>query len=936
MRDIPQSYLVFERITQMTNMQIDVTNHVLMDCMGAVTVSEERIRFLVDFYSQIYPLSIDEKEAIIPILHSKLALKMDRGGFIKDESHKPWYFLAKKDLKMSFWERYRIYLLTKGYAPSVMDELDRSTDEMLDLLGNPKSDSGFQRRGLVIGDVQSGKTGTYIALINKAADAGYKVIILLTGTIEKLRRQTQERIDKGFVGLDSSALIRDKDSVLVGVGKIDASIQGFVLTSTTSDFNKATATKLNCKLTSIHDPVLFVIKKNKSVLEKLEQWLKVYNAKDGLIDEPMLLIDDEADNASINTRKDDEEPTIISSTIQRLLALFKMANYVGFTATPFANIFIDPDKSDEEVLTDGLFPRHFIYALETPPNYIGARGLFSDPISSENDTDGKFSYMLHDNQDCEAFVPEKHHKGFIPNAIPDSLDYALASFFIINAIRDLRGQIYSHRSMLINISRFIDVQEQISKIINGKVRELQREIKNYSKLGSKAMSLESFHLLRKTFDLYFSDIEFTWETIQDRISDSVQSIVVRSVNSGNAAKNLDYDDWEESGLRLIAIGGFSLSRGLTLEGLSVSYFYRNSKMYDTLMQMGRWFGYREGYADLCQVWMSNDSIIWYRQISAATDELRREVYRMQNANKTPEDFGLRVRSDLNILLVTARNKMRSAKDYEMTVTLSGEVIETQFLSSDSIRSKHNTLLLDSWLRDLQSTGYLFKDHYDDGYAIHALQTFNVPKQRIVELLSVFYSHQLNFSFSPERLIDLIDQTLDGSLDLWDVSIATGVATPVPNYGGFDEIRPVERSFEIKQLSKAIQMSKGASHLSSRGLAKTGLTKKKAEEIESEYRKSSQLSPDKVMSQNAWFKTGIKRNPILVIYPVSLGSSEIEEEKKAQKEHFISSFQIPLIGLSIGIPTISGCQSSRVRYKINKVMYRELLEISNDYEEEIGD
>jgi len=450
------------------------------------------------------------------------------------------------------------------------------------------------------------------------------------------------------------------------------------------------------------------------------------------------------------------------------------------------------------------------------------------------------------------------------------------------------------------------------------------------------MSLESFHLLRKAFDLYFPNVEFSWKTIQDNINDSVQSIVVRSVNSGNAAKNLDYDEWEESGLRLIAIGGFSLSRGLTLEGLCVSYFYRNSKMYDTLMQMGRWFGYREGYADLCQVWMNNDSITWYRQISAASDELRREVYRMQNANKTPEDFGLRVRSDLNILLVTARNKMRSAKDYEMTVTLSGEVVETQFLTSDSIRSKHNTLLLDSWLRDLQAAGYPFKDHYDDAYAIHALQTFNIPKQRIVELLSVFYSHQLNFSFSPERLIDLIDHTSDGSLDLWDVSIATGVGAPIASYGGFDEIRPVERSFEIKQVSKAIQMSKGASHLSSRILAKTGLTKQKADEIESEYRKTSQLSPDKVMSQNAWFKTGKKRNPILVIYPVALGSSDVEKEEKAQKEQLISSFQVPLIGLSIGIPTINGCQSSKVKYKINLVMYRELLEISNDFEEETGD
>ena len=198
-----------------------------------------------------------------------------------------------------------------------------------------------------------------IALMNKAADAGYHIIILLTGTIEKLRRQTQGRTDEGFVGLDSTAFNKNKDSVFVGVGNIDRSISGWAVTSTTSDFNTSTANKLSGKLSSINSPVVFVLKKNKSVLEKLEGWMRLFNRNPatGTIDSPLLMIDDEADNASVST-KPGEDPTTINKNIRKILKLFSKASYVGFTATPFANIFIDPDSS-QEMLGDGFVSQGF-------------------------------------------------------------------------------------------------------------------------------------------------------------------------------------------------------------------------------------------------------------------------------------------------------------------------------------------------------------------------------------------------------------------------------------------------------------------------------------------------------------------------------------------------------------------------------------------------
>lgn len=521
-----------------------------------------------------------EKEYIIKQLHSKLHIKMDTGVCVKKSDHKSWYFSAKKDIDHTFWDRYVQFLKeNKAFNNNVIQAIDRSTDEIMDMLGNTKVNGNFSRRGLVIGDVQSGKTSTYTGIVNKAADAGYRVIIILTGTIEKLRSQTQSRMDMGFVGLDSNAYINDRNSREVGVGYYDDSKNVMSMTSTASDFNSKIARQVVSKLSSVHDPILFVVKKNKSVLEKLEKWLRVYNASDGEIDIPLLLIDEEADNASINTNKEGEDPTTINKAIRKLLNLFTKSSYLAFTATPFANIFINPDSTDE-MLRDDLFPQDFIYSLDPPSNYIGASKIFNP--------NGKYNFMLHNNDDCEKFIPQNYKKEFIPNELPLSLREAIASFFIVNAIRDLRGHKKTHRTMMINISRFINVQENIFKLVDSYVREIQTEVRHYSKKGDSALEHENIKFIKTVYDKYFKDLDtnkrsanFTWKEIQENLNNSISSIIVSTVNGGNASKNLNYDEFNDDGLRIIAIGGFSLLRGLTLEGLCVSYFYRNSKMYDT-------------------------------------------------------------------------------------------------------------------------------------------------------------------------------------------------------------------------------------------------------------------------------------------------------------------------------------------------------------------
>lgn len=719
----------------------------------------------------------------------------------------------------------------------------------------------------------------------------------------------------------------------VGVGNIDRSISGWAVTSTTSDFNTSTANKLSGKLSSINSPVVFVLKKNKSVLEKLEGWMRLFNRNPatGTIDSPLLMIDDEADNASVST-KPGEDPTTINKNIRKILKLFSKASYVGFTATPFANIFIDPDSS-QEMLGDDLFPRDFIYALEAPTNYIGAASIFPK--------EGKYHFMINDNGDCERYVPVKHKKDHVPGEIPLSLRKAVAGFVITNAIRDLRGQITKHRSMMVNVSVYVDVQKKIADQLDSYVREMQREIRNYYMMKEVALQYSSFAFLKDVYDQYYSKCEFEWDTVQTALWSAIAPIVVRYVNGGNAAKNLNYDENEELGLRIIAVGGYSLSRGLTLEGLSTSYFYRNTKMYDTLMQMGRWFGYRPHYEDLCQVWINQDAVDWYSYISEASDELKREVRRMQAEQKTPADFGLCVRSDDATLLVTARNKMRTAKDYTMTVSLSGNIIETPFIHMNEKVQADNLHVTRQLLESIIADG-IDPVCGDKQYALaDKLQFLGVPQQYVRDFLGNYQSHTANSNFHTIELVKQITSSTDGSLDKWDIVVASGTGEKKLNVGGYS-IPCVQRSFGIRPDIGAFQMSGSKSRLGNRSYAKGGLKKVQADKIEAgehaeQIKRFGEIRP---LNQNVFFKPDFfdeTRRPLLVIYPVELKAPiEIKTNEDLQEQNAVVNTKNVLIGVSVGIPAIKGRESKQYQYKINLVKYREIMGLDETEPDEIDD
>ncbi|MBP5709047.1 MAG: DEAD/DEAH box helicase family protein, partial [Bacteroidales bacterium] len=326
------------------------------------------------------PCDEDDKKALFTDIEYAESITHKLGDCIFDYyEQKKWYFNETVE-DSYFWDRYYRYLKSHTSIDDKSIELlnNKTLPDIMNCLLNPKEDSKAKRlkRGLIIGDVQSGKTATYSGLICKAADAGYKVVILLAGITESLRQQTQERIDEGIVGFTIRKVTKIEVSGTVGVGEDNKQRRASSFTSCIKDFVKGSHL-ISTSLSEHNSLVLFVVKKNVSVLTKLHDWLRDQNMDvvTQSINHPMLLIDDEADNASVNTKKDDTDPTKTNAIIRKICNLFQTANYVGFTATPFANVFIDPDSVDSMKNAD-LFHEHFIYTLPTPSTYIGADKIF--------------------------------------------------------------------------------------------------------------------------------------------------------------------------------------------------------------------------------------------------------------------------------------------------------------------------------------------------------------------------------------------------------------------------------------------------------------------------------------------------------------------------------------------------------------------------------
>ncbi|ANE45252.1 endonuclease [Paenibacillus swuensis] len=861
----------------------------------------------------LYPVSDDEFENVVKKLKSSLMIAMDVGVYISDEhsDHQSWLPGRRAETDFYYWQRYRRYLEDlKGWNTRVTSNLDIVSSEIVDLLGDPKNINSWQRRGLVLGDVQSGKTANYTAICNKAADTGYKVIIVLAGTMENLRMQTQERLDKEFAGRLSKDLLkikgnREVKNVFDGVGKIDSTKRISAFTTVLFDFNSSILNSNDLTLKNINEPALFVVKKNKQILKNLESWLCSNNAdQNGMIDLPLLIIDDEADSASVNTKKEDESPTAINSAIRSILKRFYRASYLGITATPFANIFINPETS-EEMLGDDLFPRDFIYVLSPPTSYIGADALFGDEPKYYG------SLIKIETDEIEDYLPFKHKKNHEVDLLPTSLHIAIGYFMLVNAIRDVRKDNNEHRSMLINVSRFTDVQVSVKENINVWIDQVKSDIRNYGGLDERQWDkIGSIVFLKNVWDEYELEKKcaVSWMLlIKEYLYKAISPIEVRAVNQKTGAASLNYYAYRDNGFRVIAVGGNSLSRGLTLEGLCVSYFYRNSQMYDTLLQMGRWFGYRPNYDDLFKVWMAKDAIDWYGYITSAANELKLEISKMNKYRQTPRDFGLKVRQDPNSLLVTARNKMRSGTSVSRPISVTGKVLETPRLKSKPEILHANEKAFKMFLASLDVTrevnsspkGFLWR---------------GVKKDLVVELLSSFDTHPWHLAFQGKALASYIDNKSE--LSSWDVILPSGssdieldLVDAIGNFSTKLQQRTVDESDGMLRISGTkVRVGSG-------GLTRAGLSLDRIKEIDKNFKANN---PDKNVPDSEYLLED--RNPLLMLH--------IIESKKEGKN-------IPdiLYAIGIGIPGIGNVET--VNYMVNVVELRNWMDIDDDEDDDDG-
>lgn len=838
---------------------------------------------------------------------------------IQADGHKPWLRAKAHEIDFRYWNRYREFLIGGGMSEHVVNAVNAVTDTIVDLAGDPSTPGKWSRRGLVVGHVQSGKTANYLGVINKAADAGYRLVILIAGVHNNLRSQTQERVDFGFVGRDSDQILSRQVNVdRVGVGNINPAFTATAYTSRAYDFARPRAESLGNPLQNSSEPVILVIKKNPSILTNLIDWIRGTSASQGGLTLPMLVIDDEADNASVDTSKDQNAPRTINRLIRALLSLSTRNAYIGYTATPFANIFIDPDSENEEQGKD-LFPRDFIVGLDAPSNYVGARDFFL------SDDSGTLTVELDQTED---WLPVKHKIDWQIEGLHPTLVEAIDCFVLSKAVRVLRGQGERHHSMLVNVSRFTRVQGDVAKEISRHLVGLQSAIQNRHAMSPEtALRDPIIRSLHETWEKHYSDGDEGWPEIQKELHRAAAGMKVVEINASKNSGKLDYRAHAETGLNVIAVGGNSLSRGFTLEGLTVSYFLRNTQMYDTLLQMGRWFGYRDGFKDLCRLFVRSEASDWYGFIAEATEELRDEIRRMELTGLTPMHFGLAVRSHPGTLLVTARDKMRNTEDIVREVGLSGKMVESSALiASDRVRVRNIDAVSQMTRRMLEHQRPV---PVDPAGALSSHLFRGVGIDEVLDFVASFAVHpgQLEMQTAP-----LIAYIRERQLADWDVVLVSSSRAKASE-GNVVELHGLEiglqdRIVEQRKTSRfenALLVSGTKRRVASRGVEKIGLSDEEVRKVKEIHGDSKQSLPDHLYRAQ-------RTRPLLMLHLLRTKTKEHPDADGLPGEMYAA------YGLSF--PKLRSDESEKlVRYTANLIAYRELygaVEEEQDDEPESSD
>lgn len=689
---------------------INADNDVLKPATQTEAKSADRVEWVID------QLQLNEFAELIC-----KRLPEPEPTVIIEENFKEWYTPQRQQEHSNYWDDYVRVLSRNGWDAESIETVGTQATEVLRRIEDPKQPHYLSSRGLVVGYVQSGKTANFTAVTAKAIDAGYRFIVILAGTMDNLREQTQRRLDKELCGRESVLSGLDEDDLTAKERKDETYFNGdeewdrgweekgsaFVshgpaygqkgfprikrVTTSVRDYRRTGTSAIEIerpdKSKPVHHPdnldnmpcLVAVVKKNASVLRNLNSDLRrAARLNEDLLHFPVLVIDDESDQASINTKnqknrtaEEERERTAVNAQITELLGNCPRSQYVGYTATPFANVFVDPSDPVD------LYPRHYVLMLNEPPAYRGAKWFhdrmdFADEPEEATLENSQSKAFIRDLVARESFREQE----LFEEARAEELQEALDMFVLTGAIKKYRekkhkGLTFKHHTMLVHEGVGTDIhtdgKQVLEELWKNRAYNLGRPNSSMKKLFERDL------LPVMKIDRYNEGyaIPASYAELMPYINEAYTEMMTGVQATGSPilqvdTKGKESPNFEAGRVWKILVGGAQLSRGYTVEGLTISYFRRRAGSADTLMQTGRWFGFRKGYQDLVRLYAPQDLVELFE--AAMHDE---EVFRdnikvyvkqpLESENRlTPSRIAPLVRQSLPDLKPTSANKMFNA------------------------------------------------------------------------------------------------------------------------------------------------------------------------------------------------------------------------------------------------------------------------------------
>lgn len=751
--------------------------------------------------------------------------------------HQHWYGGPTEN---GIWADLKKYLLdVKGWdADPTVNSIDETSSKIVSLLDNPGTDK-FATRSLVVGHVQSGKTANMTAVMAKAVDANYKFVIVLAGMTDALRSQTQARIETDLINRDPE--------------------RWHLWTFADRDFSYTPDAGFPAPHPASRH--IAVIKKNKWILQRLLNTLENTPAPT-LRNIPFLIIDDECDQASVNAAKYRDEMTAINGLIRQILHRIQRSAYIGYTATPFANVLIDPAVSVDPAAPDDLYPRDFIVALPRPEKYFGAESLFGrgllDADEDLPDSDGLDMIRIVEDEEIDDLRPKSYKdRAQFSLSITPSLDQAIRFYLMASAARCVRGQSSEHSCMLVHTTVYIDPHFDARLRIAGHLKKLGQGIETGDNTLLNELRNQWEDEKGRVDPGQFENDPVSFDELLSHLADVVASVEV-VVENGASEQRLDYSGDEAR--RYLVVGGSVLARGLTIEGLVVSFFLRTSSQYDSLMQMGRWFGYRMGYEDLPRVWMTRDMRDAFKELATVEAEIRDDIDVFREQDISPLEFAVRIRQ-IPGMSITARNKMLASQACDISYA-------TEHIQTTRFRHTNEAWLLDNWWAGAE----LVEGAIAEGRSAVGVDGgrvfYDVSVGYVARFLSNYKTHDTHRDFQADKLLQYIESQNKkgkGCLGKWNIGIVEPKkgSESENDLGRLGKVKTVVRSLlwdtqdgdaDIKAL-----MSKGDVRLDCPGIGQIGADNWHALKMRREG------------------ETGSK--PILLLYPIE---AESKPGKTARK------------------------------------------------------